>query len=305
MSETHLTGLDGTNPLAFLAALGVQEVFTPEAQQPRLWWSRDITPHAIVDGDFNIERIVERSLHVFNEWQISPVLTPRLPNGSPMKKGDELKLASPDIRTFLAQARQADSAGALSTALVAEGSLDNNSAAKPTDLYFTAGQQKFLDTARLILDRTSREDLIEGLEGPWAYKSELKSLGWDVRDDRVYALRAYDPSPNSGPGRKLTNPGPEALAILGLSLHPVFAGRDRTLTQGCSGSWKIGSYSWPLWCKPASSRMVKSLLAHAYDVERSQWFRAWGVFRVLRSAIRRSNQGGYGTFSPTEVVWQE
>ena len=38
MSDTHLTGLEGTNPLGFLAALGVQTAFTDEAQQPRLWW---------------------------------------------------------------------------------------------------------------------------------------------------------------------------------------------------------------------------------------------------------------------------
>lgn len=300
MSETHLTGLEGTNPLAFLAALGVQVAFASETQQPRLWWSSDITPHAVVDGDYTIERIFEHSLQVFNEWRTSPVLTPSLPDGSPMKKGDELKLASPDIRTFLAQARQADSAGTLSTALVAEGSLDNNGAAKPTDLYFTAGQQKFLAMVRKVFEGVTHDDLYFGLQGPWKYASKLPSLMWDVSDDRVYALTSTDPSKD----KKLTNPGPEALAVLGLSLHPVFAGRDRTLTQGCSGSWKYGNYSWPLWSKPASPHMVKSLLAHAYDLNRHQWFRSWGVFRILQSAIRRSDQGGYGTFGPPEVVWE-
>ena len=111
----------------------------------------------------------------------------------------------------------------------------------------------------------------------------------------------------SGPDPKLTNPGPEALAILGLSLHPVFGSRNRTLTQGCSGSWKAGFYSWPLWSKPASPHVVKSLLAHAYAPEisdRDRWFRSWGIFRILRSPIRRSGKGGYGTFGPPEVAWQ-
>ena len=183
---------------------------------------------------------------------------------------------------------------------MAEGSLDNNGVAKPTDLYFTAGQQKFLAMARQILDGSSLDDLLVGMNGPWKYESKLPSLMWDVSDDRVYALTANDPSKD----KKLTNPGPEALAVLGLSLHPVFAGRERTLTQGCSGSWKSGRYSWPLWRKPASSHMVRSLLAHAYDVERYQWFQSWGIFRILRSSIRRSDQGGYGTFGPPEVVWE-
>ena len=304
MNETHLTGLEGTNPLGFLAALGVQVAFVSEPQQPRLWWSDDVTPHAVVEGDFSADRIADQALEVFAKWKNSPAVNPRRNDGSAIPKGDEIKLAPADMRTYLSQARQCESSGALVTALVAEGSLDKQGAAKPSDLYFTAGQQKFLGMARQILGRTLRDDVLAGLEGPWNYESELPSLMWDVVDDRVYALRADDPTNNAN--KKLTNPGPEALAVLGLSLHPVFAGRDRTLTQGCSGSWKTGYYSWPLWCKPASPHAVKSLLAHAYDhpaaMDRQRWFRAWGVAKVLRSPIRRSGQGGYGTFGPPSLI---
>ena len=304
MNETHLTGLEGTNPLGFLAALGVQVAFASELQQPRLWWSDDVTPHAVVDGDFSTDRIADQALAVFAEWNKGPATNPRRTDGSAMPKGDELKLTPADLRTYLSQTRQCNSGGALTTALVAEGSLDKQGVAKPSDLYFTAGQQKFLGMARQVLRRTSRDDVLAGIEGPWSYESELPSLMWDVFDDRVYALAADDPAKE----KKLTNPGSEALAVLGLSLHPVFAGRDRTLTQGCSGSWKTGCYSWPLWCKPASPHAVKSLLAHAYDhpaaMDRQRWFRAWGVAKVFRSPIRRSGQGGYGTFGPPEVAWQ-
>lgn len=300
MGETHLTGLDGTNPLAFFAALGVQEVFSQDSDQPRLWWSDDVIPHAVVDGEFSIEEIADRALGTFGDWKDSPALNPRRPDGTVMTKADELKLASEDIRKYLCQTRELGSGNRLASSLVAEGSLDNNGAAKPSDFYFTAGQQKFLKMTREIMEGVSLEDLIAGLAGPWKYESKLPSLMWDVSDDRIYALSAINPSPI----KKLTNPGPEALAVLGLSLHPVFAGSDRTLTQGCSGSWKLSSYSWPLWKKPASSRVVKSLLAHAYDSERIQWFRSWGVFRVMNSSIRRSDRGGSGTFAPSEVIWE-
>ena len=304
MNETHLTGLEGTNPLGFLAALGVQVAFASASQCPRLWWSDDVTPHAVMDGDSSIDRIAEQALEVFANWKNSPAVNPRRPDGSAMSKGDELKLAPADMRTYLSQVRQCDSDGALITALVAEGSLDKQGVAKPSDFYFTAGQQKFLAMARQVLNGATREDVLVGLEGPWNYESKLPSLMWDVSDDRVYALTADDPAKE----KKLTNPGPEALAILGLSLYPVFAGRSRTLTQGCSGSWKAGCYSWPLWCRPAPFHAVKSLLAHAYDhpvaTDRQRWFRAWGVSKIFRSPIRRSGQGGYGTFGPLEVVWQ-
>ena len=308
MNETRLTGLEGTNPLGFLAALGVQVAFAGEDEQPRLWWSEDLTPRAVVDEGFTVERIVDQALSFLVRWEESPAVNPRRPDGSAMPKGNELKLGPSDIRDYLrlslADHGDDDSSGALMSALVAEGSLDKQGVAKPSDLYFVAGQQKFLDTTRKILRGTTREDIISGLVGPWNYTSELPSLGWDVVDDRVYALRANNP----GPEKKLTNPGPEALAVLGLSLHPVFAGRERTLTQGCSGSWKAGHYSWPLWRRPATLHAVRSLLAHAHDhptaTDRRIWFRAWGVDRILRSPIHRSGQGGYGTFGPPEVAWQ-
>ena len=303
MSGTHLAGLEGTNPLGFLAALGVQVAFANEDDRPRLWWSDDIAPHAIVDEEFVIERIADRALDALAYWKDSLAANPRRMDGSTMPKGDELKLLPEEIRAYLSQAARGDWSGGLATALVAEGSLDNQGVAKPSDFYFTAGQQKFLDTARKVLSAVVREDIETGLSGPWRYESELPSLGWDVADDRVYALRASNPSPE----KKLTNPGPEALALLGLSLHPVFAGRDRTDTQGCSGSWKAGYYSWPLWRRPASLLAVKSLLAHAYDhpaaSNRHRWYRSWGVSTILRSPIRRTDQGGYGTFGPAEVTW--
>ncbi len=297
MSGTLLEGLEGTNPLGFFAALGIQVAFASESEQPRLWWSDDVTPRAVVDADFSIDRIIDQALEVFIQWKASPVMDPK------MEKGDELKFSSADLRTYLGQARNSDSVGILATALVAEGSLDNQGVSKPTDLYFMAGQQKFLKMAREILKRASREDLLTGLEGPWKYESKLPSLMWDITDDRDYALSAKDPSTD----KKLTNPGPEALAVLGLSLHPVFAGKGRTLTQGCSGSWKAGYYSWPVWSKPASLNAVRSLLAHACEptlADRYRWFRSWGIKKVFRSPIRRSNQGGYGTFGPPEVIWQ-
>ena len=305
MNEVHLTGLEGTNPLGFLAAVGVQVAFDTAPDQPRLWWSDDLTPHAVVDADFDIERIVDRALAAVGQWVQASALTPRRPDGAAMPKGDELKLTPQDLRAYLSRARDDGGAGAqLSAALVAEGSLDKQGVAKPTDLYFTAGQQKFLHMTRHVLGNVSRTDLIAGLQGPWGYASNLPSLMWDVSDDRVYALTADDPSKDE----KLTNPGPEALAVLGLSRYPVFAGRGRTLTQGCSGSWTAASYSWPLWRRPATTLAVKSLMAHAYDHpgagDRQRWFPAWGIARILRSPIRRSGQGGYGTFGPADVVWQ-
>lgn len=304
MNGTHLEGIEGNNPLGLLAAIGVQVAFEKDVHQPSLWWTEDITPHAVVEEAYTLDRIVNRASQVFAEWGASHCARPTRPDGAAMPKGDELKLNPSDIRAYLADAATGRDSE-LAMALVAEGSLDKQGVAKPSDLYFTAGQMKFLHMARQILAGVHAMDLRKGLTGPWVYESTLPSLGWDVADDRVYALRANNPSPE----KKRTNPGPEALAILGMSRFPVFAGQDRTLTQGFSGTWKAGHYSWPLWRKPAGPYGVKSLLAHAYHdgttSPRQDWYRSWGVFAVLRSPVRRSNQGGYGTFGPADVVWRQ
>ncbi len=307
MNQTRLPGLEGTNPLGFFAALGVQVAFASETEQPRLWWSKDVTPCAVVDGLFGLEMIADQCMKTFSRWCDSPAMAPKRPDGSDMPKSEDLKLAPDDMRKYLRLIDECGTSGSLISALVAEGSMDNKGVAKPSDLYFTAGQQKFLSSARQILNGVDSDDLLSGLRGPWNYDSALPSLGWDIVDDRVHALRAYDPATSSGPDPKRTNPGPEALALLGLSLHPVFGSPNRTLTQGCSGSWKAGFYSWPLWCKPASPHAVKSLLAHGYSPlvsESERWFRSWGIFRILKAPVRRSDQGGYGTFGPPEVAWQ-
>ena len=304
---TSLGGLEGTNPLGFLAGLGVQAVFDLEQREPKLWWTEDVIPHAVIDADFGIDDIVEQALRVFPLWIDSYALNPRF--GS--KADDTAKFSRNELKEYLDSTRSRQFGNRLATALVADGSFDGaGKVAKPTDLYFTAGQLKFLKIARDILAAVGRDALLEALSGPWSYSSTLSSLGWDTTDDRIYALAATNPAKD----KKLTNPGAEAFAILGLSRHPVYAGRDRrgrdrTLTQGCAGRWRRGgTYTWPIWTRPATASVVRSLLAHttgdSKEIDsRSRYYRAWGIGSVMRSAIRRSDQGGYGTFSPPEVAW--
>lgn len=296
----HLTGLEGANPLGFFAALGVQVLFVEEEEQPRLWWTEEVVPHAVVDAGFTVERIAEQALRTFSQWRESPALSP----GFGGKAADDAKFARDDLRRYLECSRAGGPGSALPPALVSEGSLAAQGVAKPSDLYFTSGTQSFLSMARAILEATTAEALVEGLRGPWRYTSRLPSLMWDIADDRSYALSAVKPTP----GNKFTNPGPEALALLGFTRHPVFPSRGRTLTRGCDGHWRSASYSWPLWTRPAGFGAVGALLAHATaggpasSDRRSQWYRSWGVSRVLSSAIHRFGKG-YGTFRPPQTVW--
>ena len=300
MSEgTHLTGLEGTNPLGFLAALGVQVLFESEEHQPKLWWTDDIIPHTVVDPEFDLDRIVDQAFRVFPRWLESPALNP----GFGTKVDDTAKFNSEELKTYLSNSQPKRLGSRLATALVAEGSFDNNKRSKPSDLYLSAGKAQFLKDGRTILTDVTKKNLANGLVGPWSYESRLPSLRWDNTDDPNWAL-----SPSKPGVKKLTCPGPEALALLGLSLVPVFGSPGRTLTLGCTGSWNRAVFAWPLWRSPSSPAVVRSLLAHVtpsepFWTERRMWYKAWSVSCIVQSTIRRKNTaGGIGNMGPVRIT---
>lgn len=304
---THLPGLDGTNPLGFFAALGVQVLFAGEPDQPKLWWSNDVIPHAIISESCSVEKIVDQAMAVFPKWVDSPTLSPTV--GSQSEKATA-KFSKENLRAYL-KSTKGTIASELAESLVAEGSYQptgkHKGKAKLTNFDFTSGQQKILSMASKILSSVTEIDLHEGLIGEWSYQSTLPSLGWDTFDDRVYALSASNPSTAA----KYTNPGPEALAILGLSKYPVFSGNDskgqsRTLTSGCSGGINLGEFTWPIWNRAAGTGAVKSLLAHSSSAKvdfRRNHYSSWGITLILQSQIRRPEK--YGVFGPPSIIWSD
>jgi hypothetical protein len=283
-----------------LAALGVQFALAERGEDHKLHWTDEPIPRAVVSPRRDLTEVAQAARAVAAAWLAGPVLDERIDPTLKMREGE--------IREYLKRARDAGVPGALASCLLAEGSLDNGGKAKPSDLYFTAGQQKFVPTARTILGEVTDEEIVHDLGTPWSYGSARPSLMWDRVDDRRHAYSAADPTSPQNPKR--TNPGAEALAVMGLTRYPCFASPSRTLTQGCSGSWKRGNFAWPLWVIPATAHSVRSLLAHVAapsrdDVRRAESYGAWGVSRVMQSQIWRSAQGGYGTFGPPRVVWQQ
>ena len=303
MAEIELRGLPGTNPLGFMAALGVQVAFESEARAPALRWADGVVPTACVSAELDLDDIVQKVLATANRWAAEPAL-------NPAPAADDVKFRAAEIREYLQRAA-GTSSGRLAMALVAEGSLDavTGKVAKPTDFHFTAGRQLFLRMARRILADVTAGEITSALCGPWQYDSALPSLRWDVADDRAYALSAFDPTDNTN-NPKLTNPGAECLALLGLCMFPAFIGTGKTATTGCSGTWRNGAFSWPLWSRPASPRLARTFVAQIgkdclKDRRRSLAFPSLGVFRVMESAIRRNDRAmGLANFGPPKVIWQ-
>jgi hypothetical protein len=184
------------------------------------------------------------------------------------------------------------------SAFATDVAVDNNGNTKPTALHFTAGQQQFLQMVVELVHKVTKDDLREAIEGPWKYERALPVLGWDATSSRDYALRASDPSTD----KKLGVPGADWLAVRGLIFIPTAPRGSRVTTTGCVGGWKDGRFRWPLWTVSLTTSVIRSLLCQNLEAMTKQERNARGIGAVFSSGIKRSDQGGYGSFEPATVM---
>ncbi|MCC7075696.1 MAG: hypothetical protein IT198_01090 [Acidimicrobiia bacterium] len=302
MGEVDLHALEGTNPLGLLAAIGCLTAVARTAPdlEPTLRWTESVVPTALLDGPSDVQHLTGILMADLAAWTPSAVLDSG-PGGDTI---DEVKLTPDDLRSWItAVASQATARNRrdldLLCGLVAEFALDNNGNAKPTDLHFAAGQQRFLKMARELREGMQAADYTEAIQGPWQSASVLPTFDWDCGSERVYALRAGDPSKE----KKLGVAAANWLGFTSLSLLPVLSQARKAVTTGGGGSWKRGTFTWPLWSVPATVPVVRSLLSLPGLADmRPAELRARGMLRVLRSPIRRTDQGGYGSIGIPEVL---
>lgn len=314
-----LTGLEGGNPLSFLAALGVLDVCDRAGLDVRLSWTDDLVPTAVLHGSASVDQVLDRLDDDRALWVGSAVLT-----GPPDHPLTDAKPSRAVLREWAemvgAVLRPPITGGTaqqdLFTALVAEGATDTTGrgTAKPTHLHFSAGQQQFLRLARDLASTVDRNAISNALTGPWTPDPAAKTFGWNAGGERVFAFRATDPSSEKRPGF----PGPDWLAFRGLVFLPVSTrqGRDALAltTTGCEVGWKTSSFRWPLWASPIGAEEARSLIGsvvpqpvrqrgHALPLAPRDVaeLSARGVTRIFRAPISRSDQGGYGSFGGADV----
>jgi hypothetical protein len=303
VNDVLLPALEGTNPLGFLAALGSLDALAATAPDVTLRWTDDLVPHAIIGGTGGLDQLLDALDKDREEWADSSLL--RFPEDQeplPDAKPDGKRLRKWFEFVSGPAGRPADADHLC--AIVAEDAFDNNKKAKPTHLHFTAGQQQFLNMVRNLASGVDRERLREAVCGPWRYDSPLPSLSWDSRGERVYAVRATNPSKE----KRLGVPGADWLAFRGLVFYPVArTERGGLHTTACDAEWKSSAFRWPLWRVPATRNVVKSLVADRTLVSkralvRAEDLTARGISSLMEAPIRRSDQGGYGSFGAAEVL---
>jgi hypothetical protein len=307
MSMLQLPALDGTNPQAWLAALGVLVALdaTRDTTErlPRLGWSYQGRWQPTITADLDQDGLIGRILRDRDQVMQDPAFL-----GLRYKKdgkGPIQRDLKPPPGFFGEYLRGLVRGKASSTSLRMAASFATDVAVdkgkgntKPTAFHFTAGQQQFLVIADQIAETLTADDVRRALLTGWTYERCSKTFGWDASSYRDYALRADDP----GTASKGTVPGADWLAFRGLAFLSCAPIGDRVVTALCHGSGNRMLMRWPLWEPACTHHEVLSLvsldrLGNLSVRERG----ARGISMVLESVIVRSDQG-YGSFAPPDLV---
>jgi hypothetical protein len=312
-SPVALTGLDGSNPLGYLAALGALVVMTenagPEGPRPRLSWRNSgrwvprlsevpdidtIAGHVVADAESWAAEPLLEFAYVADGTQIVPPDTRGAVRDLKPKPELLRELMMNLAAAFPASRRSTNLVTSLATETAQDRTKGN---VKPTAFHFTAGQQTFLAMIDELRAGLTPDDAAEALVGPWRRSSDLPTMRWDAAAPRDYALRAVNPA---GPGEKPRGvPAADWLAFRGLTLFPVADVAGRLETTCITGGWKDAVFSWPIWTAQADLASIRSLLScwQALADKPAEWD-GRGVAIGFRSRITRSDQGGYGNFGP-------
>jgi hypothetical protein len=272
----ELIGLNGSNPLAFFAALGAQRVIERmDCASVRISWAPLLHPVLAVSQTHTAHSISDLLSQGVKQIEADGVAA----------FGNIIGVAAGDFRHFLKSAvslRDVNVARICSSFAAAYGSDaaidEKKQTAIPTALSFSNGQggKLLLKDFRTLAGRVSPQKVHEALFQSWTYSdADQPTFRWDPSDMRTGAHMATDPGTTETRSVLAAN----ALAFVGLSFLPTVpvSGGLRTSCVGfLEGEFHL---RWPLWDAPLSVDAVSALLQQA------DWPDSIGI--IARFASRR------------------
>ncbi len=303
-----LPGLDGTNPLGFLAALGVLRVLSSREHGVKLSWHRSSGTWrpALYGYSARLAALgseVHLAIHTLDKsvWSIDtelPFLASRL-------RGHALDAVASSGR---ANRLKADSIAALGAECCrAKKNVKNTEIEIFKDTYFRLvrsgdnHRNGLLSYAARTFEACSAEHIQRAVGSDWRYRDAKLSFRWDPAEDRGYALQWGDPSDDGA----LTERGANCLGLFGLAYFPVIPVRGQAETTGFGlKARKQSAFTWPIWNHPISPDVIRSLLTlSALQSEQpdSQELNARGVVAAFR-CNRVMTTTYYANFTPSQRV---
>lgn len=261
-----LRGLDGANPLAYLAALGVLRVLTrakAELRAKLAWCASEGAwrPRLRLVRALSHQELAEAVFEACNACRCDQALA----------LGDDLVVDPAAYRRFAVAAAEAALAdnpchAEFAASFACEVTVDDNGHVQDTAFRTMsgAGHQHFLKTMRNLVSATQSQHIARALFERWDYSDPVRnmSLRWDPADDSRYALRWSDPSGDPDRQRIGSMWGANRLAIEALPLFPVMSAARQLETTGFRTAGSRGTFfTWPIWDADLGLDEVRSLLA--------------------------------------------
>ena len=255
-----LNGLDGSNPLGFLAAIGTAVVLQDVFPEMRLGWEQTEggwRPSLAGCGDDEqafaeklLEALRDASMTVFDVDNRMPFDAEKF----------SLKLRDVQSCSSIANRREADFLSSFGTELYPN---EKNGLFQDTRFRMVrSGDSK--GQGLPFYARKMRKDLRidhvrRTLFNAWDYEDEGYSLRWDPIEDQRYALRWGDPSKL----KQGTMLAANSLAIEALQWFPVVMPiGNQAQTTGFQRVGRRETYFvWPIWTPMVGMETVRSLLA--------------------------------------------
>ncbi len=289
MSPIVFRGIEGANPLGFLAALGAVRLFDLKWRERnvQLRWVRDDGWRPEVSGlPTDNETELCRLLGEQGPWAPIEAFSELGNNLTVPRALFERVVRTAAVGTTALDRRAPDFASAFGSDVFEDKDKDR---IDYTDLCFItgSGHQHFLGTAKSLAGSVGPEHLREALFGPWRYADKGLSMRWDPDDAREYALRWRDPSV----GGVSSVWGANLLAFEALPLFPTVPTEKGLRTTGFRTQNRAHEFTWPIWTQPASVDTVRSLLGlrqlgeETLDRKQLQLTGVDEVFRVQRVRI--------------------
>jgi len=299
-NELLLPGLDGSNPLAFLAALGTWRITDKCYPGTRMrWtshgghWSPVLSFPKQKPEDF-VERLHER----LQEMHDHEVFT--------FTQNLKLKPIEFKHQACKAVERFHEESDPISvTFLAAFGSeVTVNEQCDIQDTAFRtmsgAGHQHFIKTMNDVARLTSLQQIDDTLFNVWSYREEKAGFRWDPSEDKRYALAWQNPSQDT----TMTQRGANRLAVEALPLFPTAPMGEHLETTGFRGHRSHDTFwSWPLWDASINIETVRSILALREVTEEepdAETLNGRGIVAVFRS--QRITTGKFRNFTPAVQV---
>jgi hypothetical protein len=271
---TELTGIDGANPVAFLAALGVLRLIgmTCPEQSPRLCWTKGFRPVVHTERPMGLpdfSKLLSDGLRMVIKEGVTGL-------------GDIIGVECARFEQFVNDGYQAGSECRLrfaaafgSNAVLAE----KKGTIVHSQLSFSNGQggKLLLKDFQKLVQIAAPERLRAALFEPWRYEDlDHATFRWDPLDMRTGAHMSTDPGSTETRSVAAAN----ALAFVGPSFLVSVPTTDGLQTTGFREINGATHFTWPLWRGVLGADAIGCLLQQQTWVHEVGVFACFGAQRI-------------------------